>query len=116
MQTRSYYEHFPTGSDISVSFFFHYSWLTVFCQHSTVQHGDPVTHTCTHSFFSHYHAPSQVTRCSSLHYTAGFSFILNSQFDGSKTINESRRGNHLGSYTGLEYLEYLIYALFLNEC
>ena len=23
-----------------------------------VQHGDPVTHTCIHSFFSHYHAPS----------------------------------------------------------
>ena len=25
---------------------------------STVQHGDPVTHTCTHSIFVHYHAPS----------------------------------------------------------
>ena len=25
---------------------------------STVQHGDPVTHTCMHSFFSHYHLPS----------------------------------------------------------
>ena len=25
---------------------------------STVQHGDPVTHTCIHSFFSHYHASS----------------------------------------------------------
>ena len=25
---------------------------------STVQHGDPVTHMCVHSFFSHYHAPS----------------------------------------------------------
>ena len=25
---------------------------------STVQHGDPVTHTRTHSIFSHYHAPS----------------------------------------------------------
>ena len=25
---------------------------------STVQHGDLVTHTCIHSFFSHYHAPS----------------------------------------------------------
>ena len=25
---------------------------------STVQHGDPVTHTCTHSILSHYHAPS----------------------------------------------------------
>ena len=24
---------------------------------NTVQHGDPVTHTCIHSFFSHYHAP-----------------------------------------------------------
>ena len=29
----------------------------MFCQFSTVQHGDPVTHTCIHSFFSHYHAP-----------------------------------------------------------
>ena len=25
---------------------------------STVQHGDPVTHTCRHSIFAHYHAPS----------------------------------------------------------
>ena len=25
---------------------------------STVKHGDPVTHTCTHSICSHYHAPS----------------------------------------------------------
>ena len=39
-------------------YFFHYSWFTVFCQFSTVQQGDPVTHTCVHSFFSHYHAPS----------------------------------------------------------
>jgi len=29
---------------------------------STVQNGDPVTHTCTHSIFTHYHSPSQVTR------------------------------------------------------
>ena len=33
-------------------YFFHYSWFTVFCQFS-----DPVTHTCTHSLSSHYHAP-----------------------------------------------------------
>ena len=39
-------------------YFFHCSWFTVFCQFSTVQQGDPVTHTCTHAFFSHYHAPS----------------------------------------------------------
>ena len=25
---------------------------------STIQHDDPVTHTCSHSIFSHYHAPS----------------------------------------------------------
>ena len=43
------------------SYFFHYSWFTVFCQFSTVQQGDPVTHTCIHSFFSHYHALSWVT-------------------------------------------------------
>ena len=54
--------------------FFHYSWLTVFCPFSTVQQGDPVTHTCIHSFFSHYHAPSQVTRQSSQCYTAGSPF------------------------------------------
>ena len=35
--------------------FFHYTWFTVFCQFSIIQHGDPVTHTCIHSFFSHYH-------------------------------------------------------------
>ena len=39
-------------------YLFHYSWLTVFCQFSTVQQGDPVIHTCIHSFFSQYHAPS----------------------------------------------------------
>ena len=39
-------------------FFFYYSWFRVFCQFSTVHHGDPVTHTCIHSFFWHYHAPS----------------------------------------------------------
>ena len=32
--------------------FFHYSWFTVFCPFSPVQQGDPVTHTCIHSFFS----------------------------------------------------------------
>ena len=31
-------------------FFFHYSWFTVFCQFSTLQQGDPVTHTYIHSF------------------------------------------------------------------
>ena len=25
---------------------------------STIQHGDPVTHTCTHFIFTHYHTPS----------------------------------------------------------
>ena len=38
------------------SLFFCYFPNTIFF--STVQHGDPVTHTCTHSIFSHYHAPS----------------------------------------------------------
>ena len=56
---------------IMIFIFFHHSWSTVFCQFSTIQHGDPVTHTCIHSFFSHYHAPSQVTRHSSQCYTAG---------------------------------------------
>ena len=44
--------------------------LTVFCQFPTVHQGDPVTHTCIHSFFSYYHAPSQVTSYSSQCYTA----------------------------------------------
>lgn len=35
-------------------FFSHYSWFTVSCQFSTVQQGDPVTHTYVHSFFSHF--------------------------------------------------------------
>ena len=39
-------------------YFFHYSWFTVFCQLCTVQQGDPVTHTCIHYFFLHYHALS----------------------------------------------------------
>ena len=38
---------------------------------STVQQGDPVTPTCTHSIFSHYQAPSQGTRQSSQCCTAG---------------------------------------------
>ena len=31
-------------------YFFHQSWFTVFCQFSTIQQGDPVRHTCIHSF------------------------------------------------------------------
>ena len=27
---------------------FHYNWITVFCQFSTVQQSDAVTHACTH--------------------------------------------------------------------
>ena len=46
-------------------YFFHYSRFTVFCQFSTAQQGNPVTHTYIHSFFSHYRVPSQVTRHSS---------------------------------------------------
>ena len=42
---------------------FYYSCFTVFCQFSTVQHVDPVTHTCIDS--------SEVIRHSSQHYTAG---------------------------------------------
>ena len=45
--------------------------IFIFCQFSAAQRGDPVTHTCTHSFFSHDHAPSQVTRQSSQCYIAG---------------------------------------------
>ena len=46
--------------DFSVKKLFFYFFL--FPQYiiffPTVQHGDPVTHTCIHSFLSHYHAPS----------------------------------------------------------
>ena len=31
-------------------YFFHHIWFTVFCQFSTVQQGDPVTHAYIHSF------------------------------------------------------------------
>ena len=44
--------------NLIIFIFFHYSWFTVFRQFSTVQQGDPVTHTHIHSFFSHYHVPS----------------------------------------------------------
>ena len=43
---------------LMIFIFFHYSWFTVFCQFSAAQQGDPVTYTCIHSFFSHYHVPS----------------------------------------------------------
>ena len=36
------------------------TFLIVIAQYnflSTVQHGDPVTHSCTDSIFTHYHAP-----------------------------------------------------------
>ena len=39
-------------------YFFHHSWFTAFCQFSVAQQGDPVTHTCILSVFSHDHAPS----------------------------------------------------------
>ena len=32
--------------------------LTKIQFYSTVQHGHPIIHTCTHSIFAHYHAPS----------------------------------------------------------
>ena len=52
-------------------FIFHYTWFIVFCQFSTIQHGDPHTHTCIHSFFSNYHAPSKLMRHSSQCCTSG---------------------------------------------
>ena len=55
---------------------FHYSWFAVFCQFSTAQQGDPVTHTCIHSFFSHDHAPSQVTRHRSQWIPAGSFWVI----------------------------------------
>ena len=40
--------------DIDLVLFKFFSFLFYIYIYSTVQHGDPVTHTCTHSFFSHY--------------------------------------------------------------
>ena len=43
---------------IMIFVFFQYTWFTVFCQFYTILHGGPVTHTCIHSSFSHYHSLS----------------------------------------------------------
>ena len=54
--------------------FFQYGWFTEFCQFSTVQQSDPVTHTSIHSFsyiIMLHHALSQVIKYSSQCYTAG---------------------------------------------
>ena len=53
-------EHFYSEGYIFYNdfYFFLYSWYTVFGQFSTVQQGDPITRTCVHYFFSHYHALS----------------------------------------------------------
>ena len=46
----------------SFFFFYYYYFLIVISPiqyfFPTIQHGDPVTHICTHSMFAHYHAPS----------------------------------------------------------
>ena len=50
---------------------------------STVEQGDPVTHTCIHSTFSHYHfSPSEVRRHSSRCYAAEFLFGFTSLVPG----------------------------------
>ena len=43
---------------IIISFLFFNSYLPNTIFFSTIQYGDPVTHRCTHSIFTHYHAPS----------------------------------------------------------
>ena len=48
----------------------------MFCQFSTAQQGDPVTHTCIHAFFSHDHAPSLVTRQTPYDFTSIWNLIL----------------------------------------
>ena len=35
---------------LMIFYFFHYYWFTVFCQFSTIQQGDSVTHKYIHSF------------------------------------------------------------------
>ena len=57
------------------SYFFPYRWLTVFREFSIARQGHPVTHTCIHSFFSHYPAPSQVATQSSQCFFSFFSHI-----------------------------------------
>ena len=39
-------------------FIYFYFFISPIHFFSTIQHGDRVTYTCTHSFFSHYQAPS----------------------------------------------------------
>ena len=41
----------PWNFFLMIFIFFHHSWITVFCQFSTVQQGDPVTLSYVHSFF-----------------------------------------------------------------
>ena len=55
----------------SFSFLFFFKLFSQYSFFSAVQLGDPVTPTCTHSIFSHYHDPSQVTRHSSQCHTGG---------------------------------------------
>lgn len=65
----SVYSFTPTPFRVSSYFFFYndfyfvyYSWFMVFCQFSTVQQSDLVTHTHTHShFFSHYPPSCSIT-------------------------------------------------------
>ena len=49
---KTYSGRYPFSLVIVLSFFFFLSYIYIFF--STVQRGDPVTHTYIHSFFSHY--------------------------------------------------------------
>ena len=84
-------------------YFFHYSWFTVFCQLSTVQQSDPVTHIYIHSF-SHiitHHVLSQVTRYSSLCYTAGLHCLSSSKYNSLLTPESQSIPLPLGNHTSL---------------
>ena len=95
-------------------YFFHYSCFTGFCQFSPVQQSDPVTHTHMHSFsyIILHHAPSQVTRYSSQHYTAGSHSlsIPNYSFISTICLGRNTRSMYI-----LPLLEAELKSFLLNE-
>ena len=49
---------FGEGAYLFILYIYIYIISRIHYFFSTVQRGAPVTHTCTHSFFSHYYSPS----------------------------------------------------------
>ena len=53
-----YYKFFSFSKDIFAGFTYFLIIIATIQFFSTEQHGDPVTHTCSHYICTHYHAPS----------------------------------------------------------